>query len=55
MTISELIAMCERRIVNLTGLRTTHVALGDMEAVARVDDEVAQTETTLAQLRTLVE
>jgi hypothetical protein len=53
MTIAELILLCQRRIANLTSLRTTYATLGDVEAVERADAEISTTETTLAQLRTL--
>lgn len=53
MTIAELIAMCERRLVYLSSLRASHSALGDLQQVERTDEELAQTTATLNALRTL--
>lgn len=53
MNISGLIAMCERRLTHLQSLRGSAVALGDMQQVAKVDADIAETQTTLNQLQTL--
>jgi hypothetical protein len=53
MTIPDLIQMAQARVAYLSQQRTTAVALGDVEAVARLDTELAETEATLATLRAL--
>lgn len=53
MTIAELIALCERRLVYLSTLRSSYSALGDVQQVERTDEELAQTTATLNALRTL--
>lgn len=53
MTIPELIAMCERRIVNLQSQRSSAVLLGDINQVERIDADIAETQATLNSLRTL--
>lgn len=55
MTISELIQVCERRIVHLQTVRGSAVALGDMTQIAGVDVEIAATQATLNQLRKLTD
>lgn len=53
MTIAELIALCERRLTYLSVLRSSYSALGDVQQVERVDEEIGQTTATLNALRTL--
>lgn len=53
MSIAELIALCERRLVHLGSVRSSHAALGDVEQVEALDEKIAQTTATLAALRTL--
>lgn len=55
MTVSELIQMLERRVVYLQSVRTSAVALGDLQQVERVESEINETQSTLNQLRTLPE
>jgi len=55
MSITEIIAMCERKITNLHSVRGAAVALGDMAQVERLDVEISETQATLNQLRTLPE
>jgi hypothetical protein len=55
MTIAELILMCERRLTHLQSVRGSAVALGDMQQAARIDADIAETQTTLNQLQTLGE
>ncbi|MCA3108452.1 MAG: hypothetical protein IOD09_20575 [Rhodocyclaceae bacterium] len=55
MTISELILMCERRLTHLQSVRGSAVALGDMQQAARIDADLAETQTTLNQLQTLAD
>lgn len=54
MTIPELIAACERRIVWLQQLRASYNSLGDIKQVERTDSEIAETQDTLNKLRTVV-
>lgn len=51
MTVSQIIEMLERRIVNLSQLRSGAAALGDIARVASLDEDLAETELTLATLR----
>jgi hypothetical protein len=53
MTIAELIRMCERRLAHLQSVRGSAVALGDLQQAARIDADLAETQTTLNQLQTL--
>lgn len=53
MTVPELIVMCERRLASLQSVRGSAVALGDLAQVARLDNEISETQATLNQLRTL--
>jgi hypothetical protein len=53
MTISALIELLERKVVNLSQLSAAAAALGDVAAVERITTEIAETEITLAQLRSL--
>lgn len=55
MTLSELIQMCERRIVHLQTVRGSASTLGDLQQVERVDADINETQATLNQLRTLPE
>jgi hypothetical protein len=45
--------MCERRRAHLQSVRGSAVALGDMQQAARIDADLAETQTTLNQLQTL--
>lgn len=54
MTIPELIAMCERRLVHLQAVKASAVALGDLAQVDVLDTQIAQTEETKNLLMTLV-
>lgn len=45
--------MCERRLASLQSVRGSAVALGDLAQVARLDNEISETQATLNQLRTL--
>ena len=53
MTIVELIALCERRLVHLESVRASHAALGDVEQVEALDEKISQTTATLTALRSL--
>jgi hypothetical protein len=53
MTIEQLVAMCKSRLANLSQLRSSAVALGDADQVARIDGQIDETQTTLNKLLTL--
>jgi hypothetical protein len=51
MSISELIAALERRILYLGSLRTSASEIGDIKQVDVIDAEIAETKITLNKLR----
>jgi hypothetical protein len=53
MTIEDLIQMVSRRLAYLSQLRTSASNLGDAVQVASLDAQIAETEATLSQLKTL--
>ena len=53
MTVPQLIALCERRIVYLQSLLSSASALGDITQVERTAAEIAETQATLNALGTL--
>lgn len=53
MTIPELIAMYERRIVYLESVKGSALALGDISQVDAIDAEIAQTQVTLNILKAI--
>jgi hypothetical protein len=53
MTIQHLIELVERKIANLSQLNTSAESIGDIEAMARLEQEIAECQDTLAQLRLL--
>jgi hypothetical protein len=50
MTVSQIIEMLERRVAYLSQLRSSAAALGDIARVASLDEDLAETELTLATL-----
>jgi hypothetical protein len=54
MSISELIELCERRLIYLGNLRSSAVALGDLVQIESIDSQVAKTTETKNLLLTLV-
>lgn len=54
MTIQQLIDLAERRVANLEQARLAAEGVGDVEAITRFDAEMAQTRSTINQLRGLV-
>ena len=54
MTIEKLIALCERRLVYLSQLKTTAEALGDIEQIEKLNQEIAETNSTKNSLLTLI-
>jgi hypothetical protein len=53
MTVTQIIAILERRIANLSQLKTSAEQLGDLERAEQMATEIETTETTLSQLRPL--
>lgn len=53
MTIDQLIKMAERRIAHLTESRTAAERIGDVDAVSRLDGDIAETQATLAKLQAI--
>jgi hypothetical protein len=51
--IQTLIEMSQRRLARLSSLRTAADAIGDAEQVARLDDQIAEVEQTIAALQAL--
>lgn len=54
MSISELIELCERRLIYLGNLRASAVVLGDLVQIESIDSQVAKTTETKNLLLTLV-
>ena len=54
MTVEKLIEMANRRIAHLNETRLHAERVGDVDSVARIDGEIAQTEATLTKLQTLL-
>ncbi|MFY7819908.1 MAG: hypothetical protein ACOVP3_03575 [Rhodoluna sp.] len=50
MTVSQIIEMLERRVAYLSQLRASAAALGDIARAASLDEDLAETELTLATL-----
>jgi hypothetical protein len=53
MTIQHLIELLERRIANLSQLKTSAEAIGDVDGSANIEAELSQTLATINQLRQL--
>jgi hypothetical protein len=51
MTVNQIIEMLQNRIVHLSQARSGAAALGDLARVAALDEDLAETELTLATLR----
>ena len=51
MTVNQIIEMLQNRIVHLSQARSSAAALGDIARVASLDEDLAETELTLATLR----
>lgn len=54
MNLDDLIRLLEARLAALNGARATAAAVGDIGRVGQLDAEVAATQITLDQVRTLV-
>ena len=53
MTVQKLIQLAERRLARLEQERVGAENAGDIDAMGRIDGEIAETNATLNQLRTL--
>lgn len=53
MTVADLIILAQSRLSALNSARATAVSLGDIDRITALDSEIAQTEATLTQLRSL--
>lgn len=53
MTVAELITLAESRLDHLARLRESAVRVGDTAQLQRIDADLAETQATLNQLRTL--
>jgi hypothetical protein len=51
MTLSDLLKLAQSRLAYLNGQRADAVAIGDADAIARLDVEIGDTQTTIAQLQ----
>ncbi len=54
MTVEKLIEMATRRIAYLNEAKVSAERIGDVDAVTRIDTDIAETEATLTKLQTLV-
>jgi len=53
MTVSDLIRLMTNKLATLNGQRTTAVVHGDVELLIALDAQIAETQATLDQLKTL--
>ena len=53
MTIDDLALLAKARLVYLSQILSSYVALGDVDGMARTETEIAQTQSTLDQLMAL--
>lgn len=53
MTVSDLIRLMTNKLATLNGQRTTAVVHGDVELLVALDAQIAETQATLDQLKTL--
>lgn len=54
MTVPDLIRLMANKLANLNGQRTTAVVHGDLEQLITLDAQIAETQATLDQLRSLI-
>lgn len=47
MTRADLIDLCQKKLANLSALRTSAEQLGDIARIAQLDSEITQTQLTL--------
>jgi hypothetical protein len=53
MKINDLITMAKSRLVHLRSMRESAVRVGDFQGLMKIDQEIDETESTLAQLETI--
>jgi hypothetical protein len=53
MSLEMMIEMCKSRLVQLSQLRASAVALGDLPQISKIDAELYETQATLNRLLTL--
>lgn len=53
MLLSDLIKLCETRIVNLSSLKTGAIQIGEIESLLQIETQLAETEATLSALTSL--
>lgn len=53
MTTNTLIELLEKKLVNLSQLKNSAEALGDVNQILKIDEEIIETQTTINQLNTL--
>jgi len=53
MTVTDLIRLMTNKLATLNGQRTTAVVHGDVELLVALDAQIAETQATLDQLRSL--
>lgn len=53
MTIEYLLSMAEKRLDQLTLARRNSEAVGDLDAVLALDDQIIETQATIAKLKTI--
>jgi hypothetical protein len=53
MKMQELITLLANKLASLNNARSTAVSSGDVAAVLRLDDEIAETQDTLDRLQTI--
>ena len=53
MTVQKLIEMAEKRIAYLLQSRINAEGIGDIDAVTRIDTDIAETQATLNQLKSI--
>lgn len=53
MTVSDLIRLMTNKLATLNGQKTTATVHGDVELVVALDAQIAETQATLDQLKTL--
>lgn len=54
MTIPEILTLLDRLIATLKAERTTVFSSGNISRLVEIDGKIAETETSIAQLRTLL-
>jgi hypothetical protein len=53
MTIKEIIAILQNKLVNLQNAKDCHIAGGNLEAVISIDNDILTTKTTIESLQSV--